>query len=390
MRLESIEYTEFEGQPREWSLDRTEFGPITLLVGKNASGKSRTLHVMASLARLLNGSIRTVFTEGVFKARFQNGDEAYEFCSEMHGGAVISETVKINDETMLSRGPGGEGLIFANELNKQIRFQTPENKLSVVARRDSIQHPWIEPLYLWAKGLRFFQFGTSLGKEKVAIFGVKDAPAFDPSVTDQVAAAFREGHKLVGDAFSAAVISDMREIGYDLERVGLHALPDVEIEPGKLPGEPQAVFVQERSLQMETEQPFMSQGMFRALSLIVQVNYGVVSKSPSCILIDDIGEGLDFERSCSLITLLMKKAEDSNVQLIMSTNDRFVMNKVPLEYWAVIHREGHRCRLYNYGNSKDVFDSFKFTGLNNFDFFASDFLEKRTVNPPEEQTAPAQ
>ena len=65
-------------------------------------------------------------------------------------------------------------------------------------------------------------------------------------------------------------------------------------------------------------------GMFRALSIIVQVNYSVLADTPSCILIDDIGEGLDFERSCDLIDVLISKAKNSSVQLLMATNDRFV------------------------------------------------------------------
>jgi hypothetical protein len=53
-------------------------------------------------------------------------------------------------------------------------------------------------------------------------------------------------------------------------------------------------------------------------------------KTPATILIDDIGEGLDFDRSSRLIKLLIEIAEkNENIRLIMSTNDRFVMNAVP-------------------------------------------------------------
>jgi hypothetical protein len=72
----------------------------------------------------------------------------------------------------------------------------------------------------------------------------------------------------------------------------------------------------------------------------------------------------------------MRKAQQTSVQLIMSTNDRFVMNKVPLQYWAVIQRKGSTCRFFNYENSREKFEAFKFTGMNNFDFFATDFVEK--------------
>ena len=40
----------------------------------------------------------------------------------------------------------------------------------------------------------------------------------------------------------------------------------------------------------------------------------------------------------------------------------------------VIMREGNRISLFNYENSKEIFEEFKFTGLNNFDFYASEFF----------------
>jgi ABC-type cobalamin/Fe3+-siderophores transport system ATPase subunit len=118
----------------------------------------------------------------------------------------------------------------------------------------------------------------------------------------------------------------------------------------------------------------MSQGMFRALSIIIHLTYHVLMKTPVTILIDDIGEGLDFDRSIRLIGLLIEVAEKSNIQLIMSTNDRYVMNKVPFKYWQLIQRTGGECRIFNYQNSKEIFDEFEYTGLNNFDFLATDFI----------------
>ena len=118
----------------------------------------------------------------------------------------------------------------------------------------------------------------------------------------------------------------------------------------------------------------MSQGMFRALSILVQINYFQMANKSTCILIDDIGEGLDFDRSCRLIDLLREKAERSSVQLILSTNDRFVMNRVPLEEWSFLQRQGGHVRVRNYENSRSLFEEFKFTGLSNFSFLEMDFV----------------
>ena len=121
--------------------------------------------------------------------------------------------------------------------------------------------------------------------------------------------------------------------------------------------------------------------MFRALAIIIHINYAIMSRKASCIIIDDIGEGLDFERSCSLIQLLMRKAHESNVQLIMATDDRFVMNMVPLEHWTILYRTPGQSLVFNHNNARHAFEEFKFTGLNNFDFFSTDFLHETQSLP---------
>ena len=129
----------------------------------------------------------------------------------------------------------------------------------------------------------------------------------------------------------------------------------------------------------------MSQGMFRAFSVLVQVNYYILCGHKGFVIIDDIGEGLDFSRAKQLVQVLIAKAREAKIQLIMSTNDSFIMNAVDIENWAVIMREGHKISLYNYENSKEIFEEFKFTGLNNFDFLASEFFKSGFSDEAEEE-----
>jgi ABC-type multidrug transport system ATPase subunit len=135
-----------------------------------------------------------------------------------------------------------------------------------------------------------------------------------------------------------------------------------------------AVYTTETGLEKQVTQRDMSQGMFRAFSVLVQVNYYILCGHKGFVIIDDIGEGLDFSRAKQLVQVLIAKAGDASIQLIMSTNDSFIMNAVDIENWAVLMREGHKISLYNYENSKEIFEEFKFTGLNNFDFYASEFF----------------
>ena len=137
-----------------------------------------------------------------------------------------------------------------------------------------------------------------------------------------------------------------------------------------------AIKVKEKDLACWTDQFDMSNGMFRALSTIIHFNYYELENIPGVVLIDDIGEGLDYERSTKLIELLISKVESNqNMQLIMSTNDSFVMNSVDLKYWQIIDREGCQIKYYNQTNSPKTFSDYKDAGLNHFDFFASGFFK---------------
>jgi len=352
---------------------------VTLLVGKNASGKSRTLNVINALAGLVSGATKLAFKSGDYCASFREINSLYQYELRYDDARVSKEKFSEGDVLLLDRGAGGVGKVRASKTGEMLDFQTPDTELAAVNRRDSLQHPFFEKLFSWGKGVRHFQFGTPLGKDHLA-FLVKDKSIpVDPRKTAEVIAVLRHGLSQFGKEFAQAIMGDMNSIGYNLEDIGLRPPESLSVtfEPSPPPGELVGLYVKERDLPGVTDQVNMSQGMFRALSVIIQLNYSQRSEQPSCILIDDIGEGLDFDRSCALIDLLMTKAQQSNVQLIMTTNDRFVMNKVPLQYWAVIHRDRNMCTFFNYENSRDKFEAFKLTGMNNFDFFATDFVRSK-------------
>jgi len=187
---------------------------------------------------------------------------------------------------------------------------------------------------------------------------------------------FMIGKQEIGEPFIKEILSDMREIGYKLSEIGTKVPslinPDISVDsPDNLP---QFLYIQEEDLTSVTEQSEISQGMFRALSLFIQINYSLLASKPSCIVIDDIGEGLDYQRYSSIIKIIIEKAERGLVQLIMTTNDEFIMNGVPREYWSLIERTPGSAKLHNIYNSREKVEEFKFIGLNNFDLFTSEFL----------------
>ena len=380
MFLKSIEYAQYEGTPRIWKLEGCTFGNINLIVGKNATGKSRALSIINALANLLSGEDKLHYLSGNYIVEFDNEGQEVNYTLHYEDLSIISEELNINSENKLQRKKDGIGSIYYAKLGKPIEFQTPTNELAVVARRDTIQHPFLEDLFNWGKYVRRYLFGTDMGKGQLAVLKKDEVKAekqlLNPKNTNLVIAMFLEGRKRYSVNFNEAIINDMNAIGYSLEDIGTHTPESIIIDSNFLPTEPVGLYVKESDLECMTDQVDMSQGMFRALSLIIQIHYSLFTSTPSCILIDDIGEGLDFERSSALVKLLIERAKNSSVQLIMATNDRFIMNNVPLEYWLVIQRVGGISKIYSQRNSPQLFEDFKLTGLNNFDFFSSEYYLK--------------
>jgi energy-coupling factor transporter ATP-binding protein EcfA2 len=372
MRLVSVEYTEFEGTSQEWKLEGLHLQSRNLIVGKNATGKTRTLNVISGLATQLAG-LRPPPISGRYDVLFEHEEKSLNYKIVVENNQVVAEQFSIDGDVKLIRGKGGEGQIWAEEIKRTIRFQTPLHELAAGVRRDTIQHPFLEPLYVWGSSVRHYHFGTKLGKDRLAVFAEKGNNLFDERDSNFVVPLFRQAVNEFQDQFTRAVIRDMGRLDYHIEELGLKAPVSIRVVSGT-PGELIGLYVKERDLPGITDQYSMSQGMFRALSMLVQANYSQITKKATCILIDDIGEGLDFDRSCRLIDLLREKATESNIQLILSTNDRFVMNRVPLEEWSILQRKGNRVTVRNSENSREVFEEFKFTGLSNFSFLEMDFI----------------
>jgi predicted ATPase len=381
MILKSINYGQHEGQESEWRFKNLNFPMINLMVGKNASGKSRVLNVINGLANMLSRETQLQYDSGNYELNFISDGNKIEYNLKYENREIQEEKFIENGEEKVTRSSDGTGSIYSLEMNKTIKFKIPKNEFAITTKRDEYQHPFLEQLNRWAEQVVLFRFGTSLGKDTVAM-GSRDTVKrrqFDNKNTNLATAKFINGQEKVGDTFVNAVISDMNAIGYELEKIEVGFSENIKIET-TLEVKPNFILVKESGISSLISQIDMSQGMFRALSLIIQINHATFlnSKNPEMtILIDDIGEGLDFERANLLVGLLLEKAEKHSFQLIMTTNDRFIMNKVPLNYWTVIDRIGSKLDFYNYENSKALFQKFELTGLSNFDMFSSKYYLKK-------------
>lgn len=93
MKLVKLSYTEFVGEPQEWKLADCTFGNINLIVGKNATGKTRTLNVIRALADLLAEASELRWREGSYVVDFESENKTISYILEYHEYAVTSTTM---------------------------------------------------------------------------------------------------------------------------------------------------------------------------------------------------------------------------------------------------------------------------------------------------------
>ncbi len=177
MSLVKLSYTEFEGTTRHWEIDQATFSDINLIVGKNASGKSRLMSVFATLTRLLSGQQQQLpFEPSSFLIELQLNAQVFIYQLVLKEGSVISEQLTIDGEEKLVRGENGAGKIRYEKEGRFLDFQLPLTVLAAVNRLDKIQHPFLMELHQWAKGVALYLFGSDFGKSQV--MGITEAEVF--------------------------------------------------------------------------------------------------------------------------------------------------------------------------------------------------------------------
>lgn len=354
MKLKKIAYKDLN-----WELTPLQLETVNLLVGKNSTGKTRTLQTIDLLVKLLSQK-RDLNWGGEWDILFENhkGEEIrYQFSTSYKKHGVTFEKISVNGDEVLSRikKDGTELTKIRNVINRN-QFESinpPENKLVVHTNRDIKKFPFLESIAVWAEQSYGFKFGNISpysrlnSQEYDLLIAVEDIPSLFQSL--------KEEDRLL-------VLDDFNSIGYQAENISVQEKTDIIIH------------VKEAGIEKAIPHFKLSQGMFRSLSVIIFIQYLISRKKPATIIIDDLCEGLDFERATKLGKLVFAKCQNNDIQLIATSNDSFLMEVVDLKYWNLLIRDGKTVRGINANSHPKIIEDFRFTGLSNFDFFSSDFL----------------
>ncbi len=342
----------------DWIADEIYFQKLNLVVGKNATGKSRVVTAPTAFAEMITQYKKNIYW-GNWSFTFIKEDETtLSYSINRDHGNLVTEQIFIDKQLVLDRNKEATRL-YSFVKNDFETITPPDNKLVLHIRRDKEEYPYLEDIVSWAEQTHFFKFGqihtsSFLGDDgtEERLVTVDDIPA------------------LIGkpdDSLKQGIIEDFNKLGYHIEK--LYTIR----ESGK-----DVLCIKERNLKHDLKQSRLSQGMYRALALIAFIHYLLANRDIKTIIVDDLGEGLDYERATKLGELIFKKLEKSDIQFIASSNDSFLMDVVNIRYWNILVRKMNTVKAYNYQNSKDKFDNFRYSGLSNFDLFSSDYLDLNT------------
>ena len=346
---------EFQYIGSGWSLNPIQFQPVNLIVGKNAVGKSRLIKGLSNAVQYIVQAVDNNYDTS-FGATFifLSGEEhiVYHF-TYIDGKVAIEKLLRESSpnhfEPLLERD--SERTILQREA-----INPPEDKLVLHVRRDTVQYPYFEKIVSWAEsvcGHRFNEMDFAGDNGTYSSFS-----KFDSNLYEIV-------KSLPTDAMER-IIKQANALDYSIQ----------SIVPQDYGDKLKIVLFKEEDVHDSLMYFQLSKGMFRALYLLIYMEYLANIKKPSMLLVDDLCEGLDYERSTRLGRIVFDFCLQHNIQLIASSNDSFLMDVVDLRYWNILQRKGSVIEGINHINHPELFDDFGFTGLSNFDLFSSDYIAR--------------
>jgi hypothetical protein len=362
MRLKEIIYKENldSKTSNPWELERLQFGDTNLILGRNATGKTRILRLINNIASLVarpSSVITGKLLDGDWELTFRDINSTVKYAVKIEQSKVVNEIIKENDTTKLNRDSITS--IYSESKKEMQTISPPDDKLVLHIRRDTKEYPFLEKIINWAEGVHLFEFTSAqpnfieIPSDINARFTLHSASKIWESLTDKS---------------KNKIYDNIRILNYNIVSIE----SKIELLPTPIL---KGIVVKEENLIHPIEQSNLSSGLFRTLALLIVLEHLRTINNAGLVLVDDIGEGLDYERSSKLAVLLKQYSKDSNIQLIATTNDSFMADHFPLEDCSVCTRVGTKVSNINQFNSPEKIKEWSELGLGNFDLFTSDFLK---------------
>jgi AAA15 family ATPase/GTPase len=343
MHIKSFKYKQ-----HSWELDSIYFNLLNLIVGKNAVGKSKTLKALLEVAKFIKGESANDASAHKCCMVFADADgKELQYSYEWSGNAVIAESMSFDNRMVISRDKN-QAVLNEDTINP------PVNKLIIQTQRDTNKFPEFETVIGWAEHTRVFSFS--------------DLTSFNSFIIPNMyteSIEFDDVYERIDDNKETFVLNTMRELGYKIS-----GITKLELTPHKI------IYLNEEGVTASLFPHSLSNGMVRVFYILTYLAYIAMVEGAKTFLVDDLGEGLDFSRSSKLSKIMFDYCESNDIQLIVTSNDNFLMNAVDLNNWIILQRKGNKVTSYSQITHSDMFIKFRKMGLNNFDMLSTDFVDR--------------
>lgn len=343
MILSEFKYKESSG----WNLDSISLNPLNLIVGLNAVGKSRTIMAIGNVVQFIKGEELVFDDDFSCSLRLTNGYELL-YSYEVADGKIASEILQKDNEVLIRR-KGASAVVYGKEINP------PATKLVVQIHRDTKACPEIEEVIQWAEHTSIFVFSNiTTSPHSLSPYAISNEPLL-PLM-----------YESIDDERRVVLKGYLKDLGYEIDR----------IEEFEKPNGVKTIRLYETGIDKPLSPFDLSNGMFRVFCALLYMIYSSTLSVARCLIVDDMGEGLDYSRSKKLSKIVFDYCEEHGIQLIVTSNDNFLMNAVDLKHWILLMREKELVTAVSERTHPDIFLKFKRKGLNNFDLFSSGFVYK--------------
>lgn len=347
MLLKSFKYS-----TNQWVLDGLTLDKTNLIVGKNSAGKTRTLNALLTVKSVIAQKNDLENIED-FEAKldFNSNNNDINIALRIENGNIVKERFVYNGKEIISRD-GEKSSIDGEAVNP------PAKQLLMHVRRDTSRYPFIEEVISWADDTIIRSFIDTKNPTPEQLYNI--VSEFNDDMKKHIV----EMANCVG--FPLTMI-DTWENAFNID---VKKLDSTTIEKLKF------ILFKENGVAPFLFADEMSDGMQRTILLFIFIEFLINIGYPAMVAIDDLGEGLDYERATKVGKLLFETCLKNNVQLIATSNEEFMMNIVDIDRWNILVRNGQKVKSITSKSNPKVFEEFKFSGLDNFDFFTSDAINR--------------
>ena len=376
MRIKAIKYTRYSDTNKEWKIvgkdnkdneDYVYLGLTNLLVSKNGGGKSRTLDVIRELSEFISDRKEiknSTYSSQIFDFIFLNNEgKDCKYLLEIKERKVYEERLMIDGVVVLDAKAKVLPAQFSNIRISDETLIITKHQNEVYVNKD---------LFIWGLVVKTFFANQWIDlNEHVTELEIKDFENLNVDKPSFVISIFSYALKEYGKSYVDQVLSYANRLNLNFT--------NIEVKKGK---RGYRLYVEEDG-KYYVEQSRLSLRVFRALSILIVLVLVKRKNYPACLLIDDIGDGFDTNNAKSYIDLIVNICYNSSIQIFMTSTNRLILNNVHLKHWSIIERVDNKSIFYNIHNSAINFEDFKYTSLNNSDFYLTDFYKYGFENEDE-------